>query len=293
MCVVSQFWIVHMFSQFELCTCSLSLWTCSLSLWTCSLSLCTCSLSLCTCSLSLCTCSLSLSCAHVLSVWVVHIFSQFVHMFSQFVNMFSQFVNMFSQFELCTCSLSLCTCSLSLSYACSFSLSCACVLLVSWTAAEIAIGYCGMGLLAHNSFPKIFAVPGFWVFQFERQYACTQTERTCAQTERTCTQTERTCSQTERTCAQFKTTHICFCLHTLFGFLSTLAPHSNDGWETENWSGLSSSHSLFEVSLLWLTLTVHNFIQLGNISSQSALLLLKLWPKTLLNTQKIRNFQLE
>ena len=94
-----------------------------------------------------CMCSFSLSCALVLSVWVVHLFSQLsctqfelctfstclscmlnfslslscAHFLSVWVmHLFSPF-ELFSQFELCTCSICL-SCSLSLS--CSFSLSC-------------------------------------------------------------------------------------------------------------------------------------------------------------------------
>ena len=60
----------------------------------------------------LCTCFLNLSCAHVLSVWVAHMFSQFeLYTCSLSLNcayvLSVWVVHMFSQFELFICSLSL------------------------------------------------------------------------------------------------------------------------------------------------------------------------------------------
>jgi len=61
------------------------------------------------CCLNL-NCALSLNCAHVLSVWVVHIFSRFeLCSLSLSCAYVLSCVHMFSQVELCTCSLSLCT----------------------------------------------------------------------------------------------------------------------------------------------------------------------------------------
>jgi len=154
----------------------------------------------------LCTCSLNLSSVHVLSVWVVCKYSLSLN-----------YEHMFSQFELCMCSLSLCTCSLSLCCVhvlsvcvvymfsqfelctCSLSLSCACVLSVCAHVLSVWVVH------VFSQFVHMFS-------QFEL-YTCFLSLNT----------------QTERTCTQFKIERQIFFLHTAFGFLSTLAPHSSAG----------------------------------------------------------------
>jgi len=121
-------------------------------------------------------------------------------------------VCMFAQFELCTCSL---------------SLSCANVRSV-WVVqmfAQFELCKCSLNLHVHSVW-VVYMFPQFELCKCSLSLSCANVRSVRvvnSNWENMCT------TRTERTFAQFKIErqHIYIFLHTIFGFLSTLAPHSN------------------------------------------------------------------
>jgi len=193
MCVVPQFWIVHMFSQFELSTCSLSLCTCMCTNWE----------NMCTNWENMCT--------------------NWENMCTNWENMCTNWENMYTNWE------NMCSTQ------------------TERTCAQLKL--------------REHVLNSNW-----ENMCSTQTERTCAQLklrehvlnstelrehvhnwENMCsTQTERTCTQLklrehvfssnwENMCItqNWETTHIYF---FVFGFLSTLAPHTYTLMFSHTWT---------------------------------------------------------